>query len=86
MPEAEDRMNDLNELLARHEWIVAHFYMRNKRYLGALWRLENIRENYPNYSQISTVNEKITEMETAIEERDASWKKHLEELKKASED
>ena len=86
MSEAQDRMNDLNELLARHEWIVAHFYMRNKRYLGALWRLENIRETYPNYSQIGTVNEKITEMETAIEERDAAWKKHLEELKKESED
>jgi hypothetical protein len=25
-------------------------------------------------------------METAIEAREASWKKHLEELKKASED
>ena len=86
MSEAQDRMNDLNELLARHEWIVAHFYMRNKRYLGALWRLENIRETYPNYSQIGTVNEKITEIETAIEERDAAWKKHLEELKKESED
>jgi outer membrane protein assembly factor BamD len=86
MPEADGRMNDLNELLAQHEWIVAHFYMRNKRYLGALWRLENIRETYPNYSQIGTVNEKITEMETAIEERDAAWKKHLEELKKESED
>ncbi len=86
MSEAQDRMNDLSELLARHEWLVAHFYMRNKRYLGALWRLENIRETYPNFSQIGTVNEKITEMETAIEERDAAWKKHLEELKKESED
>jgi outer membrane protein assembly factor BamD len=86
MSEAQDRMNDLSELLARHEWHVAHFYMRNKRYLGALWRLENIRETYPNFSQIGTVNEKITEMETAIEERDAAWKKHLEELKKESED
>jgi outer membrane protein assembly factor BamD len=86
MSEAQDRMNDLSELLAQHEWHVAHFYMRNKRYLGALWRLENIRETYPNFSQIGTVNEKITEMETAIEERDAAWKKHLEELKKESED
>ena len=86
LPEAQDRMSDLKELLARHEWLVAHFYMRNKRYLGALWRLEYIRENYPNYSQIDTVNEKITEMETAIQERNAAWKKQLEELKKEAED
>jgi len=86
MAEAQDRMNQLNELLAKHEWLVAQFYMRNKRYRGALWRLEYIRENYPNYSQISLVNEKITAMETAIQEREAAWKKHLEELKKQSED
>jgi outer membrane protein assembly factor BamD len=86
MSEAQDRMNDLNELLAKHEWLVAQYYMRNKRYLGALWRLEYIRENFPNYSQIDTVNEKIPEMETALEERESAWKIQLEELKKESED
>ena len=79
-------MNDLNELLAKHEWIVAQFYIRNKRYLGALWRLEYIRENFPNYSQIDSVNEKIPEMKTVLEERESAWKKQLEELKKESED
>ena len=86
MSEAQDRMNGLNELLAKHEWLVAQYYMRNKRYLGALWRLEYIRETFPNYSQIDTVNEKIPEMETALEERESAWKKQLEELKKESED
>ena len=86
MSEAQDRMNDLNELLAKHEWLVAQYYIRNKRYLGALWRLEYIRENFPNYSQIDSVNEKIPEMETALEERESAWKKQLEELKKESED
>ena len=86
MPEAQDRMNDLNELLAKHEWLVAHFYIRNRRYLGALWRLEYIRENFPNYSQIEAVNEKIPEMKTILEERESAWKKQLEELKKESED
>jgi outer membrane protein assembly factor BamD len=86
MSEAQDRMNGLNELLAKHEWLVAQYYMRNKRYLGALWRLEYIRENFPNYSQIDSVNEKIPEMETALEERESAWKIQLEELKKESED
>lgn len=84
--EAETRIHDLQELLAQHEWLVAAFYIRNKRYLGALWRLEYIQENYPNYSQIVLVNEKISELNTTIAERQEAWEKHIEELEKASED
>jgi outer membrane protein assembly factor BamD len=86
MPEAESRINGLNELLAEHDWIVGQFYIRNKRYEGALWRFENIRENFPNFSKIDTVNAKISELETLIEERDAAWKKRLEELRKKTGD
>jgi outer membrane protein assembly factor BamD len=86
MPEAESRINDLNELLAEHDWIVGQFYFRNKRYEGALWRFEYIRENFPNYSKIDAVNAKISELESLIEERDAAWKKRLEELKKKTGD
>ena len=35
---------------------------------------------------IALVNEKISEMETLLEERQAAWKKQLEELKKSTED
>jgi len=86
MPEAQGRMQDLLELLAQHEWLVATFYMRNKRYQGALWRLEYIQENFENYSQIALVNEKISEMESLLEAREAAWKKQLEELRKSTED
>ena len=86
LSEAQTRMHDLRELLAEHEWLVAHFYLRNKRLLGALWRLEYIQENYPDYSDINMVNEKISELKTTIAEREAAWEKHLEELEKASED
>jgi len=86
MSEAHGRMDDLLELLAQHEWLVATFYIRNKRFQGGLWRLKYIQENYENYSQIALVNEKISEMETLIEEREAAWKKHLEGLKKSIED
>ena len=86
MQEAHSKLNDLNELLAEHEYVVGQFYFKNKRYVGALWRFENIRDNYPNFSKIGIVNEKISELETLIEERDAEWKKHLEELKKKTED
>jgi len=85
VPEAESKINDLNELLAEHDWIVGQFYLRNKRYEGALWRFEYIRDNFPNYSKIDAVNVKISDVETLIEERDATWKKRLEELKKKTE-
>ena len=85
VPEAESKIKDLNELLAEHDWIVGQFYLRNKRYEGALWRFEYIRDNFPNYSKIDAVNVKISDVETLIEERDAAWKKRLEELKKKTE-
>ena len=86
MPEADSRINDLKELLAEHEYVIGQFYLKNKRYVGALWRYQNIRDNFPEFSKIDTVIGKITELETLIEERDTAWKKRLEELKKATED
>jgi outer membrane protein assembly factor BamD len=84
--EATSRIKDLNELLAEHDWIVGQFYARNKRYEGALWRFQYVQENYPNFSKIDAVNAKISELETLIEERDAAWKKRLEELRKKTQD
>ncbi len=86
MPEAQSRINDLKELLADHEYVVGQFYIKNRRFVGALWRFEYIQENYPEFSKIDVVNAKITELEKIIEERDAEWKKRLEELKKTTED
>ena len=86
LSEAQSRINDLKELLAEHEYVIGQFYSRNKRFEGALWRFEYIQENYPEYSKIDVVNSKITELEKLIEERNAEWKKRLEELKKSTED
>lgn len=86
LSEAEERVHGLRELLAEHDWLVAEFYRKNKYYLGALWRLEYIEENYPNYSQIALVNEQIGQLKVLIDEREAAWKKQLQELKKEAED
>jgi outer membrane protein assembly factor BamD len=85
-PEAQERIGGLRETLAEHEWLVAEFYLRNKKWLGALWRLEYLRENYPNYSKIDRVNDEITRAENAISEREERIKKILEERRKARED
>ena len=85
-PEAEAKIDGLEELLAEHEALVAEFYRKNRFYRGALWRLEYLAENFPNYSRIEAVNAQILELQTLIEEREAAWKKQLEELQKETED
>ncbi|MCU0232567.1 MAG: outer membrane protein assembly factor BamD [Thermoanaerobaculales bacterium] len=86
LAEAEAQVQELRELLAEHDWLVADFYRKNRFYQGALWRLEYIVENYPNYSKIELVNSRISELQTLIQEREAAWKKRLEELQKQPED
>ncbi len=86
LPEAEAKIANLLELLAKHDWMVGNFYRKNKRYVGALWRFEYIAENYPDFSEIDAVNAQISDLKTLIEERDAEWKKYLETLKKEAED
>jgi outer membrane protein assembly factor BamD len=85
-PEAKDRMGGLKELLADHEWHVATFYYRNKRWIGAQWRLEYIQENYPDYSKIDSVNERILAIEAKLDEAEARYKKLIEERTKKIED
>jgi outer membrane protein assembly factor BamD len=48
-PEAEKRRQDVLDRLAKHEHIVARFYMKRKTYLAAINRLNGIVEKYPNY-------------------------------------
>jgi outer membrane protein assembly factor BamD len=84
--EAQDRMGGLEELLAEHEWLVSTFYFRNKRWNGAKWRLEYITENYPDYSQIERVNERISIIQSKIDEAEARFNKLVEERTKKIED
>jgi outer membrane protein assembly factor BamD len=48
-PEAEKRRQDVLDRLAKHEHIVARFYMKRKQYNAAMLRLNGIVEQYPNY-------------------------------------
>ncbi len=84
--EAEERMGGLEELLAEHEWLVSEFYFRNKRWVGAKWRLEYIVENYPDYSKIEQVNERISFIQSKLDEAEARYKKLIEERTKKIED
>jgi len=84
--EAQDRMGGLKELLAEHEWHVATFYFRNKRWIGAKWRLEYIVENYADYTKIEQVNERISTIQLKLDEAEARYKKLIGERTKKIED
>lgn len=77
--EAEERLRDVSKVLAEHEWIVASFYAKNKRWLGAKWRLEYLKENYPEYENMDRVNEELERVQSKLSEREEEIKKLMEE-------
>lgn len=83
--EAQSRITELRDTLAEHEWLVAQFYYRNKRWQGALWRLEYLQENYPEYSRIEEVNSQVDQINSKIAEIGETYKKLLEERRKSQE-
>jgi outer membrane protein assembly factor BamD len=54
-PEAEKRLQDVLDRLAKHEHIVARFYMKRHSWLAAFQRLSAIVEQYPNYRERDAV-------------------------------
>lgn len=78
IPEAEEQIVRLREILAEHEWLVASYYATNKRWPGVVSRLEYLKENYPEFSKISEVDVLLASAKGEIEKREA----RLEELRK----
>ena len=85
-PEAEERIRLLRETLAEHEYLVAQFYFRNKRWNGALWRLEYLKENYPDYSKMDAANSMMEQVQNKIDEVKETFRKIMEERQQPSED
>lgn len=49
-PEAEKRLKECFDRLARHEYVIARFYMKRGVYQAAVQRLNYLIDTYPNYS------------------------------------
>lgn len=49
--EAEKRQHDVLDRLAKHEHIIARFYMRRRSYPAAVQRLNFLIDTYPNYGE-----------------------------------
>ncbi len=54
-PEAEKRLQDALDRLAKHEQIVARFYMKRGDYNAAILRLNYLVDNYPNFRERDAV-------------------------------
>ncbi len=76
---AQEEIGELRELLAEHEWIVAQFYERNKRWVGALWRLEYLQENYPDFSRIDEVEAMVETLEATMAEQERRFRELIEQ-------
>lgn len=50
-PEAEERLQLALDRLAKHEHIVARFYMQRRNYEAAISRLNGIVDTYPGYAE-----------------------------------
>jgi len=72
--EAREKTTALREMLAEHEWLVARFYWRNGRWRGALWRLEQLKEKYPEYSGMTQVDELIAQLKPEVEKIDKAMR------------
>jgi len=49
-PEMDQRQQDVLDRLARHDHIIAEYYIKRKSFNAAVLRLNGIVETYPNYS------------------------------------
>jgi outer membrane protein assembly factor BamD len=54
-PDAEKKLQDAMDRLAKHEHIVARFYIKRRSYPAAIQRLNGLVEQYPNYRERDAV-------------------------------
>jgi outer membrane protein assembly factor BamD (BamD/ComL family) len=47
--------------------MVAEYYAKMRRWHGALWRLQYLQQNFPEYQDMERVTSMIAEMEANIE-------------------
>lgn len=87
--DARERIAALREMFAKHEWLVARFYAKNNMWRGVKWRLEYLKENYPDYPEMDEVNELLAKATAEVEEIDRrieAYKAEAERRRKEAED
>ncbi|MCK5377917.1 MAG: outer membrane protein assembly factor BamD [Acidobacteria bacterium] len=83
--EAESRIGKLLDVLAEHELITAQFYARNKRWLAARWRLEYLKEHYPDFGRMAEADALLEKVHEALTDAQEHFRKMIEEKKRKAE-
>ncbi len=91
--EAESRIGKLLDVLAEHELITAGFYARNKRWLAAAWRIDYLRENYPDFKRMDDadalyerVQGEITDAQEHLKQLIEAKQREAKKAQKAADD
>ncbi len=85
---ARERIVELREILAEHEFQVATYYARNNRWRGVAGRLSYLQEHYPEYSKSEEVMALRAKAEGFVNESDKlieKYRKAVEETKAVDE-
>ena len=53
--EVDDRIAEIHDTLAEHEYRVGRYNYRRKIYVSAIWRFEGILEKYPDFDDLDKV-------------------------------
>jgi len=83
--DARARVREVEAILGEHEWLVAKYYARNKRWGAVILRLEYLKENYPEYARMDEAEALLEKANTIRQERLDEYQRLVEEAKKAAE-
>jgi outer membrane protein assembly factor BamD len=64
VPQAKERLLEVQEILARREYLIGHFYYLRDSYAAAIARLKSVTDTYPLYSD---ADEALLELGAAYE-------------------
>jgi outer membrane protein assembly factor BamD len=53
--DAEAKLHEVQDRLAKHEHLIARYYIKRKSYFAALQRLNALVDQYPNYTERDAV-------------------------------
>ncbi len=84
--DAKARIREVESILAEHEWLVARYYSRNKRWGAVILRLEYLKENYPEYARMDQVDQLLEKAKSIRQQRIEEYNRLVEEAKKAAEE
>lgn len=55
VPEAKQKLREVRDVLAEHEYLVGHFYYQKKSYGAAISRFQEVAQKFPDYSRADDV-------------------------------